>query len=256
MDERMTEEELQAIEARAEAATPGPWSREMYEDGEEGEGPHGVYPGSRGPIVAGPGVVRYPQTEDDFEIEIAEASKGVDAAHIAGMDPATTLRLLAALRAERARADAERAARKAEEDVWLGAIGQFKPDRKATHDALRAAGVSPVTAPKQEPPALPGEVWRGTSKDGEVVAVAVRDGEAWTYIWGPPEFGPFEWWGSVADRRQDTLAAWALAERARAERAEAIAKLERALRLAKQTGLTEWEVNNRREALRALGVEP
>jgi hypothetical protein len=78
-----------------------------------------------------------------------------------------------------------------------------------------------VTPAEMAPPLLPGEVWRGESKDGETVAVCLRDGQAWTYIWGPPEFGPFEWWGSTNERRDDTLSAWALVERARAERAEA-----------------------------------
>jgi len=79
--------DLAAIRARCEAATPGPWAREEYEDGDQGEGPTGVYPGSRGPIVEGRTIVRYyqpkgPEDGDGVE-ELAEAYCNHDAAFIA-----------------------------------------------------------------------------------------------------------------------------------------------------------------------------
>jgi len=61
---------------------------------------------------------------------------------------------------------------------------------------------------------LPGEEWRGVvpDLDGATVVVCVRDGEAWTYLWGPPEFGsPWEWWATEGKRRACTLEAWGLA---------------------------------------------
>ena len=79
----MTDEELAKIEARANAATAGPWARDMYEDGEEGEGPHGVHPGSRGEWVESRDVVSY-AASDVGTVEIAAGCyTDADAAFIA-----------------------------------------------------------------------------------------------------------------------------------------------------------------------------
>lgn len=65
MSEPMTDEELQACRERAEAATPGPWIRDLYEDGESGEGPLGVFPGARGEWVESNNVARPPCAAGD-----------------------------------------------------------------------------------------------------------------------------------------------------------------------------------------------
>lgn len=123
--------DLDGIERRARAATPGPWHREEYEDGDQGEGPTGVYPGSRGPIVEG-NDVSGPIGEEGYDNSVAHCYSGHDAAHIAGMDPTTTLRLVAELRgalAEVERLTRERDAARAE-----------ARDLRAVVEALRDVG--------------------------------------------------------------------------------------------------------------------
>jgi hypothetical protein len=91
----LTGDELATIKTRAEAATPGPWRYDPTKvnaiSWEES-----VFAGANGPTavtVASTGPADDPQSMDD-------------AAYIAGMDPATTLRLVAEV--ERLRAQVER----------------------------------------------------------------------------------------------------------------------------------------------------
>lgn len=89
--------DLDAIEALANAATPGPWEASVL--GSEGyavTGPQGSIPGRhrlRAPRVARCG-------HEAWDTDKANA------AHIAGMDPATTLALVAEVRALRAKVEA------------------------------------------------------------------------------------------------------------------------------------------------------
>lgn len=79
---------LDAIEARARAATPGPWVAWHTAQGERGFD------------------VCSADAEGLAEDDVADRLKERDAAHIAGMDPAATLALCAYIRqleAERAR---------------------------------------------------------------------------------------------------------------------------------------------------------
>lgn len=76
----MTPEQLEEIEARARGATPGPWSRQS-----------GCVP----QVVIGP---HSRQLLRCYKDQIKGTDPVANAAHIAGMDPATTLALTAALR--------------------------------------------------------------------------------------------------------------------------------------------------------------
>jgi hypothetical protein len=102
--------DLDEIEARAKAATPGPWRAD--EDSEE----------------TGRGV-----TDDAVEHWIFFATNPApseaDTAHIAGMDPQTTLALVAELRAAREFRDAVRSA--LAPGRWRGFDG---PDGVSTHE--------------------------------------------------------------------------------------------------------------------------
>ena len=90
-DQPLTGDELATIKARAEAATPGPWE-DVWSDF-RGLGAHSV---KRGDLVVA--FVGYESHEGDRPND--------DAEHIAGMDPATTLRLVAEI--ERLQAQVER----------------------------------------------------------------------------------------------------------------------------------------------------
>jgi hypothetical protein len=79
----MTADERNAIRARAEAATPGPWARDLYEDGESGEGPLGVFPGARGEWVESNNVIRPPSAEGDLGDDVATCDRNGDAEFIA-----------------------------------------------------------------------------------------------------------------------------------------------------------------------------
>jgi len=97
-DQPLTGDELATIKARAEAATPGPW---RYDDTKvhEFSREESVFAGPRGveaTTVASTGPCDDPQSMKDAE-------------HIAGMDSATTLRMVAEierLRARQSRVDA------------------------------------------------------------------------------------------------------------------------------------------------------
>lgn len=66
------------IRARLAAATHGEWSREMYEDGEDSEGPYGVHPGCPGPMVESRRIVVYGQ--DGSIVHVADVHHDGDAA--------------------------------------------------------------------------------------------------------------------------------------------------------------------------------
>lgn len=125
------------------------------------------------------------------------------------------------------------------------------------------------------PPALPGEVWRAEQLDEGWQAVAPDpEGESVglvPWVWRPhfPELPTLgRWRERVNQKAADGLRAWALAERARSEKAEAIAAAERALRVAADrycddprdfgpyTITLRKSVEDARDALLALGVEP
>ena len=81
-----------------------------------------------------------------------------------------------------------------------------------------------MTAADKAPPALAGEVWRGLDALGEPIAVVYDESEEryrplW---WDAADTDDTGAWSAAADSRYAgaILAAWALAERARAERAE------------------------------------
>ncbi len=123
-----------------------------------------------------------------------------------------------------------------------------------------------------ELPKLEGEVCRGVGYNGPF-AVTLRGGVVRKHLWSrlAPEAPPIV----VVIREEDEVIAWALSERARAEKAEAIAAAERALRHAEETvieceeALSErsapgdhqaceaalLDVQRANDALRALGVE-
>lgn len=95
----MTNEELDAIEARANAATKGStgvWSREVYEDGEQGEGPYGVHPGGPGPMVETRNIVVY-ETSGEITV-IADVHRPEDAAFLVAAQPSVVLALVAKVR--------------------------------------------------------------------------------------------------------------------------------------------------------------
>ena len=86
----MTEQELAAIEALANAATPGPWESDGY-DAVEATGPHGRV-----------SVLEMPKdwcqgSEETGSYSIATGS-GADLAYAAAMHPPTTLALIAEIR--------------------------------------------------------------------------------------------------------------------------------------------------------------
>jgi hypothetical protein len=101
----MSPEELRACRERAEAATPGPWVRDLYEDGESGEGPLGVFPGARGEWVESNNVIRPPSAEGDLGDDVATCDRNGDAAFIAHAR-ADVPRLLATVAARDARLEA------------------------------------------------------------------------------------------------------------------------------------------------------
>lgn len=82
--------DLDAIRKRAEAATPGPWTHYRSPNGTLNE----VQAAQTPPPVAWPAFDDYHRSHDDH---------AANAAHIAGMDPTTTLALLAEVEQLRAR---------------------------------------------------------------------------------------------------------------------------------------------------------
>ncbi len=142
----------------------------------------------------------------------------------------------------------------------------------------------------QEPPALPGEVWRGIDGDGDHIAIVKPEEEGGVgrfRIWTPTDDeGTGEWEPAYslhehilshafeAEHKRANAAeeARVIAEESRAglarsydvnetalwgraERAEAIAAAERALRKAWERR-SDADVMKARDALRALGVDP
>jgi hypothetical protein len=117
---------------------------------------------------------------------------------------------------------------------------------------------------------LRGEVWRGEVEGHGLCAVANPDKDGpYAYVWVPLWN---EWMTSYEEESGSVFAAWALAERERAEKAEKIAAAERRLRIAKDAWLAAMrapngvtytnqlaacaELQGAEGALRALGVEP
>lgn len=121
--------DLDAIEARARAATPGPW---MHRDRP-----------SHGFEEAG---VSHEGEEDDGALAKVwgGAARGTaNAAHIAGMDPPTALAIVAVVRRLRgALVDILDVSRDRARFVAQGPRGWLKAEQIAS-DALRAAGVDP-----------------------------------------------------------------------------------------------------------------
>jgi len=113
--------DLDGIEARAKAATPGPWRAEGHE------------------INAGYGA--------DFWM-VGDVDSSADAAHIAGLSPDVALELCAEVRRLRKLAEAERALRLTERAC--AAAGPSRGEQvaaiealKVARDALRALGGEP-----------------------------------------------------------------------------------------------------------------
>lgn len=73
---RWTKERHEAAKVRAQAVPPGPWIREMYEDGESSEGPHGVHPGSPGEWVESDDVITKPTDEEPLGTRVADCATG------------------------------------------------------------------------------------------------------------------------------------------------------------------------------------
>lgn len=72
-----------------------------------------------------------------------------------------------------------------------------------------------MSGPTETPPALPGEVWRGVSRHtGRPVAITIRE-NGWPFC---HTFADGRW---HEHRSCDVYAAWALAERQRADRLDA-----------------------------------
>lgn len=126
------------------------------------------------------------------------------------------------------------------------------------------------------PPALPGEVWRGVDIDGDPTCVTYENEKPSTFWWSNGRWIRHEDIGGPV-LGEEPMAGWALAERTRADKAEAIASAERALRKAEQREWEAWEAVQGNEtdetscrelgaaemdaeraqaAIRALGVEP
>jgi citrate lyase beta subunit len=119
--------DLDAIEARANAATPGPWTTR---DIDAGQGHPPTVITLKGFFTIAP-IQSWDQRPEN-------------AAHIAGMDPTTTLALVTEVRRLRAAVETQRALMKAV-DAWA-----LNPDRadlllatKAAGEAVRALGVDP-----------------------------------------------------------------------------------------------------------------
>lgn len=64
----------------AESTPAGPWVRAMYEDGEPGEGPFGVYPGSRGEMIESLDVITKPNENNPDGVVIVEGAVSAGAA--------------------------------------------------------------------------------------------------------------------------------------------------------------------------------
>jgi hypothetical protein len=136
--------------------------------------------------------------------------------------------------------------------------------------------------------AMSEEVWRGVMDDnGEDIHVAIGlvDGALSPRFWCPSRLlPPGRWHVPAPSFGYRIMSAWALSERARAEKAEKIAAAERALRIAivtediartdiddmnesaamgravyldnAESAAAEVETNRCREALQLLGVDP
>lgn len=71
----MSAKELIAEVRRLDAFAPkGPWIRAWFEDGEPGEGPYGVHPGSRGDMVESDEVITRPTEEEPDGQRVCECA--------------------------------------------------------------------------------------------------------------------------------------------------------------------------------------
>lgn len=139
--------DLDAIEALANAATPGPWEASVL--GSEGyavTGPQGSIPGRhrlRAPRVARCG-------HEAWDTDKANAE------HIAGMDPATTLALVAEVRALRAKvADLSGRTISRQSAAWR----DKERARRAAQEALRPTCTHEGTG-RDGTPGVLGGTWR------------------------------------------------------------------------------------------------
>lgn len=117
--------DLDAIEAQAEAATPGPWFRDVYEDGEEGEGPTGVYPGSRGPMVESNDVMGPPIGEEQYANDVASCIGDANAAFIAAARTNVPA-LVAEVRKWQKATEEEAEARGKAEGAYMSAVAEIR----------------------------------------------------------------------------------------------------------------------------------
>jgi hypothetical protein len=120
---------LNHIRKRLAAATQGTWSREAYEDGEQGEGPHGVHPGSPGPMVESKNIVIY--QEDGSLTQIADVEHEGDAAFLVNA-PEDVRHLLAIISCHESP--------RVLEDVSAERARQVAKGRDAAHDDARSEG--------------------------------------------------------------------------------------------------------------------